>query len=215
MRTTTQWPEIEDFRDHSKWRPDWTADRPRLLWYLTFEDHAEFHAAATVMDAALADCNADVVPPRWLHMTLTDVGFIDELDDRVVHASSRRVVDAVRGMAPQEVTLGPLGALPGAVVLMAGPARQLLRLRERVRRATARAGIPVPDDLDGPFVPHVSLCYMRRDSDHDRLRHVVEACEPRTVTVRCDRVSQVVVSRTNGHYEWQLLAEAPLCGVQG
>ena len=122
----------------------------------------------------------------------------------------------MREVEPLQLTLGPLGVLPGAVVLRAGPSEPLLRIREAVRGATATMGIQPPDDLvenEGGYRPHVSLCYVNTRTDHALLEEAVRTGEYRTVPVCCDRLAQVVVTRKNGHYRWEIIEEVPLAGV--
>ncbi len=73
------WTDVREFRDHWTWRPDWTADRPRLLWYLTFEDAPQLRSAVEPAAGPLKEAGTDIVAPDWLHLTVADVGFADEL----------------------------------------------------------------------------------------------------------------------------------------
>lgn len=212
MVPTAEWPEVGSFRDHWRWRPDWTATRPRVLWYLTFGDAAELRSTVAEPEAALRAAGADVIPPEWLHLTVTDVGFADEIDEWSLRAARDSVRRALCEEPPLQLRLGPIGALPGAVVLPARPAEPLRRLRRIVRRATTEVGIPAPDDIDGPYWPHVSLCYVNSRTDHDALWSVVQAAEPRTVEVTCDRLAEVLVARREGHYQWDVLEAMSLSG---
>lgn len=210
------WPEVTRFTDHWSWRPEWTAQRPRLLWYLTFETVPDLHRLAEAAAARLRAAAADVIPPRWLHLTVSDVGFADQ-----VHPSARAAAAAaVRGLsgdeAPLDVALGPVDVLPGAVVLPARPPEPLARTRDLVRRASAQAGIDPADDLDdlddldGEYRPHVSLCYVNRGTDHDALQAAVRSAGDATVTARRDRLTQALVTRRDGHYRWEVLDEVRL-----
>lgn len=210
MSSTARWPKVPRFRDHWKWRPDWTASRPRLLWYLTFEDAPDLRAAAAPSREALLAAGADVVPPEWLHLTVTDVGFCDELDDWGVRTARESVRTALRQMPAPELTVGPVGVLPDAVVLPAEPVGTLRTIRESVRRASAEVGMALPDDVDWHCWPHISLCYVNGRTDHERLREIVDEADPRTVVVSCDRMSQVLVTRRHGHYRWEVVDEVPL-----
>jgi len=208
----TEWPHSAAFADHSTWYPDWTRNRPRVLWYLTFEHAPGLAAAARPVAELLAGCAADVVPPQWLHLTVSDAGFADELDSFSLAASADAVRRAVRDLPALDLALGPVAALSDAVALGVAPVEPLRRVRELVRRSMAEVGVQPPDDLDGPFWPHVSLCYVNDLSHHDRLWDVVTSQAALPAQVRADRVSQVLVTRRDGHYEWEVLSEAPLLG---
>ena len=213
MLPTADWPEVGRFRDHWRWRPDWTPNRPRVLWYLTFEDSPQLASAIAPYEPALRATGADLVPPRWLHLTVTDVGFADAIDDWTLRAARDSVRRAVRGLPSLRLELGPVAALPGAVVLPAHPLERLRELRQAVRRSTSEVGLAAPDDIDGPFWPHVSLCYVNSRTDHQALWDVVRPGQGSTVEVRCSRLSEVLVSRREGHYQWQILESVRLDGA--
>jgi len=203
-------PQAEDITDHWAWRPEWTPHRPRLLWYLTFEQAPDVEAAAVPCTDVLWESGADIVPPEWLHLTVNHVGFADELDAAAVRAAADEIRRRLQDVEPFDLTLGPVEALPDAIVLAAGPAGQVSLLRAIVCGAMAHTGMAPPDDLDEVFWPHVSLCYLNRRTDHARLMEAVRAAEPATVQVRCDRLVQVLVTRSHGHYRWEVLDEVPL-----
>ena len=213
MLPTVEPSYVDDLVDHATWRPDWTPDRPRLLWYLTFTGHPHVWSCAAPAEDLLEQSGADVVPPDWLHLTVTHVGFADEVDERAARAVQQEVSQQLRDEPPLELTLGPLGVMRGAVVLPAQPAEPLRRLRTSVRRATARVGIDPPDDIepgDEDYWPHVSLCYLNNRTDHEAIREALRTAESRTVQVSCDQLSEVLVTRRDGQYRWEVVAEAPL-----
>ncbi len=101
-------------------------------------------------------------------------------------------------------------ALPGAVVLAAEPREDLRRVRHRIRQAMAGAGITPPEDIEGEFLPHVSLGYVNGSTDPARLSRLLLDLQPLDVCVRCDRVTQVLVTRTQGQYRWEVTDEVRL-----
>lgn len=208
------WPTVLKFSDHWTWRPDWTANRPRVLWYLTFADDPAVAASVASTVRALKGAGADVVPPPWLHLTLTDIGFADEIDEWSLRAAGTAVRDALKDMSPLQLRLGPVSVLPGAVVLAARPVEPLRRMRQVVRESMAGVGIQPPDDVIGDFWPHVSLCYVNRHTDHDRLWQAVRDADAGAPSVRCDRITQVLVTRSHGHYRWRVRDEVPFWGAQ-
>jgi len=175
-------------------------------WYLTFDDHPALQAAIPRIQRALELSEAvDLVPPEWLHLTLQEVGFVDAVPQAHVGA----VCEAARhlsGLGPLELSLGPLETMHSAVVLEAGPADDLSRLRTELHRATtAVMGPSVPaHPTGGEFRPHVTLGYLNRDCEArevlpDEARSLVEPI-PR-VPVR--HVTLVAVSRSVGGYRWE------------
>jgi 2'-5' RNA ligase len=208
------WPPDSGFSDHWSWLPDWTATRPRLLWYLTFEHQPEVAASAVPAAGLLEATGADVIPPEWLHLTVTDVGFADEVDDWSLRAAAESVQNALRDAPVLQLSLGPVAVLPGAVVLAAQPVPDLRVLRAKVRGAMRDVGFRPPDDIEGggEYWPHVSLCYVNSQTDHRQLSDVARRMEPRPVEVRCGRLAQVLVTRRNGHYRWEIRDEVALGG---
>lgn len=206
-----EWYDPRGFTDHWTWRPEWTATRPRLLWYLTFGHSPDVAATASSVRAPLTTTGADIVPTRGLHLTVTDMGFPEEIDPSALGLANDGVRRALRDWSSFELSLGPVTVLPEAVVLAAAPAAPVRRLRRAIRQGLAGVGIHPPVELDRE-PPHVSLCYVNDRTDHARLRGVVSrlGCSP--VRVHCERVEQVLVSRSHGHYHWDVLDEIRLDG---
>jgi 2'-5' RNA ligase len=97
-----------------------------------------------------------------------------------------------------------------SVVLAAGPVAPLRELRDRVWRATATAGVAPRLEAGVEFSPHVSLCYLNDRTDCGRVLEAVAAVPETRTEVSCDRVTQVLVNRTEGHYSWRAQAELSL-----
>ena len=200
-------------RDHWQWRPDWAVDRACLLWYLTFEDVPTLAPHVERAQARLrgTDC-LDVVPLRWLHLTLDDVGFVDELAPGQAEEAVRVARAAVSGWVPPRLTLGPLVAMEDSVVLGAGPVAELTGLRDRLRTATASLGEPFATSrLDG-FWPHVTVAYLNRDCDPAQVLAPAQpeggtAGEPVLVM---PRLTLAAVTRRDRHYQWTACAQLPL-----
>jgi 2'-5' RNA ligase len=212
MASEFDWPNVEELLDHWTWyRPEWTGGRERLLWYLTFEERPEVGARAAEAEAALGACALDVVPTRWLHLTLADVGFADTVDPAAFRAMGADVRQALAQHPQVELSLGPVALMTDAVVLVAQPPRQVAELREVVREAAEAHGMPLADLEDG-FWPHVTLGYVNRATDQRRLLEYVERDQPDPVEVTCDRLRQVQVVRGGGHYRWRGVADVPLGG---
>jgi hypothetical protein len=78
--------------DHWWWRPG----RRRYAWHVTFADIPSVGrlAARARARARLAGLpGLDLVPARWLHLTMQDVGFTDEVPDAdlaAIVAAARR-----------------------------------------------------------------------------------------------------------------------------
>lgn len=202
---------LQGLRDHWQWRPEWSTDRICVLWYLTFETAPELSRQAEQAQALLGGiATVDVVPTAWLHLTLDDVGFADELLPGQVEQVVDAARTAVRDWTAPALTLGPACPMEDAVVLQAGPAPDLVALRELLRGATT--GVLGPETVTGldEFWPHVTLAYLN------------DACEPGTVmdplapvsaaqlVVSAPRLTLAAVTRHDRQYQWTALAHLPL-----
>jgi 2'-5' RNA ligase len=155
----------------------------------------------------------DPVPPRWLHLTMQDIGFADEVGgadvDRIAAAAAQRL----RSVPSPELRSGPVTVLAESVALAPSPPGPVGAVRGAVREATAtvlgEAAVPEPA---GRFWPHVAVAYSNRDG---AVAPIVERLErarldPVPFTVRA--ASLIELHRDAGMYQWRELASVPLSG---
>lgn len=205
------WPVVDELREHARWRPDWTNDRPRLLWYITFRDHPQLAERCQEAEAGLRHLAAvNAVPPRWLHLTLDDVGFVDEVPEDKLDDLVESLPEVLEGWRLPSLTLGPLAAMEDALVLRTEPYAELRELRDRLRAVTAATvGGPV---VDGPeeFLPHVSLAYVREACEPPVVMGPLEDRSSETVVIESAELTLAEVTRHDQHYEWKVRAVMPL-----
>jgi 2'-5' RNA ligase len=148
---------VHRLRDHATWRPDWAVGRPRLLWYLTLEDQPALAEWVTLAHERLRGVPVlDLVPPAWLHLTLDDVGFPDELTDGQVTDVVRCARRSLAGWSAAPLVLGPVTTMEDSLVRRVQPAALLRNLRDRLRTARVEAVGALPDDQPD-FDPHVTV----------------------------------------------------------
>jgi 2'-5' RNA ligase len=202
--------------EHWRWRPDWHQDRACLWWYLTFEDYpAVRDLARRVQDLLGRAPQLDLIPSRWLHLTLAEVGFADQLSPATVDRVVRATREALEGFPSFDVDLGPASPLPGAVVLQAR-ADSLAPLHERlIDGLLAARGADAVGALRA-MVPHVSVAYVNRDCDpHDVMGPLDGAVLPSpSPSARVGRVRLAAVTRRRRHYQWTTRAVIPLAHPQ-
>lgn len=212
MPLSAVWPEVEVFDDHHRWRPEWTEDRACLYWYVTF---AEQPAVAELADLASGRLGTlpgfDAVPSSWLHLTLCDIGFLDEVDGSRLEAMTEAVAEELRIGHPLDVTLGPVAFFPDSVTLAAGPSPALLDLRERVGRAMESVGLESEHHPVHDFWPHVTLAYANRRVAREAVLDALGDAEA-TRRVAVQQVTLAAVSRRHGHYQWDARAVIALDG---
>jgi 2'-5' RNA ligase len=198
--------------EHWRWRPDWRQDRACLWWYLTFEDDPAVGDVARRVQGLLGRApQLDLIPSPWLHLTLVEVGFADEVSETTVGEVVHATREALGDFPSFDVDLGPVRPLPGAVVLQAH-ADSLAPLHERLTDAVLAArGAPAVGTLR-PFVPHVSVAYVNRDCDPHEVLGPLDgldlAAPSPSATVSGVRLA--AVTRRRRHYQWTTRAVVPL-----
>ncbi|HET6562289.1 MAG TPA: 2'-5' RNA ligase family protein [Marmoricola sp.] len=208
---TQGWPRRTRLGDHTTWRPEWTSGRPLLWWYLTFGHLPRVAEHSTRAAAALGPLEQVDVPPReWLHLTLCEVGFRDEVDESQVKEGAWAVAEALQEAAPVELRLGPVNSLYDAVVLEAHPMDGLRGLRATVRGAMATAGLRKAQPGEAQFWPHVTIGYLNAPADHRALMDSIGSTGLTTTSVTADRLELVEVTRADRHYRWRTRASLSL-----
>jgi 2'-5' RNA ligase len=217
MQSHSNWPDTDRLRNHWSWRPEWSCDRPCLWWYLTFEDSPQIAAVFGGLRSALSslDC-VHVVPPRWLHLTLCEVGFADEVPADQVDAAADAVAEELEAHPPLRLSLGPLMTFPGAVALTASPLETLRCLRVRVQTAMVAASVEAGRDCEEPFWPHVSLGYVNQQVDRQVVMNAVGRTRPSMATeVTTASLTLAAVTRRDSHYQWSTRTRVTLAGDRG
>lgn len=196
----------EELTQHWSWRPDWTRERRSWWWYATFEsDAAVQRLAAEARTAIRPDAPVDVVPGRWLHLTIAEVGYVDAVPRGLAYECARRAHERLLDVASTELRLGPVDTMPGAVVLPVTGAG-LTEVHDGLLTAVQET-LPVQPE-GRPFEPHVSVAYVARDCRPDDVLDDAVADRCATGRSRLSRVSLVEVTRERSHYRW-----TPRCQV--
>lgn len=199
--------EFTETRNHWWWRPGWGPGTRFLTFHLTFEHAPELHAAASrFADAAGAIENVDVIPPEWLHLTMTGVGFADEVSDDRRAALANAVFDGANALAFEPLVFDSLFLSREGIMLAARNDAWLHELKARQERAVAEiCGVP---QSASEFHPHVSLAYFRGVVDTEA---VVDAVHDQSeVTVARPMLSLIELGRDDEVYTWRVVAQHPL-----
>ena len=184
-------------------RADWSPGRTGYYWYLTFGDEAsDLRAMAAVCQRAFISNPAfDLVPLRDLHMTLSRVGFEDELPVNCLIDVEQHVADAMASLEPFTMQVGPLAGSAGALSFSAAPYGQLNELKVRIDRATSTAlGTATSDDR---FRPHVGIAYCNSSLPLvPTVKTVASLRSLGPVHCRVAHVSLVRLTRLDRAYRW-------------
>ena len=205
---------VSDHWAASEWL--WTPGQSVLTWHFTFEGNREMERLAREVAPILDRAYLDVVPTKWLHLTVQGVGIEDSVseDDRSRLANEAR--DQFRDREPVSVTLGPpqlLAGLDQGVIMPAAENDELQVVRYLLQRADAnvRGEAAVPD-RGRPLNGHVTLAYANSDTEATELGADLVAVSDRKLSVLLQRISLLRLTRRRGLYSWQTLAHVPLSG---
>ena len=206
MEHDTSWPRTGAVRHHWGWRPEWRPDRPCLYWYLTFDRDTLAAAVGPEVLAAVAGTTwLDPVPPEWTHLTLCDLGFVDEVPTEVVARAAGELDRVLETTELPTLTLGPLVGMDSALVLATEPLEELRALQGLVRTAAESALGPGRQVVHRhAFWPHVSLGYVNRDVPPEEVLAVTAPFEHLRVEVPVAGLVLAAVTRRRRHYQWSV-----------
>ena len=202
-------------RSHWWWRPGWRAGRHFYACHFTLEDQPELRGLVRQYQDAMAHLpNLDVIPARWLHVTMQGIGFVDEISTVDLTAVTDCLRKRLRSMKPPMATFYLPTIRPEAVILKAEPPEPLYQLRLAMYEAIASALGPdkFSDTRPGAnqFTPHVSAAYVNSDGPLQAIADVVHSTHPQPVTVTLDTASLLVFHRDHRMYEWTQTAPLPI-----
>ncbi|HSV67831.1 MAG TPA: 2'-5' RNA ligase family protein [Mycobacteriales bacterium] len=202
-------------RDHWWWRPGWHLGQRGYTWHLTFTDEHDLARLARQYHQALANApQVDPVPVRWLHLTMQNVGFVDD----VTPAELEQITDAAReqlaDVPPFTMTFHRPVLLPEAVALVPDPAEYVHQLRGTLRHAIAKVrGAERVPDPDNGYRAHLSVGYINADGPAEPLLHVLRNTTTTPATVTVHAASLIELNRDQKVYRWRTVAQVPLGGT--
>jgi 2'-5' RNA ligase len=211
---------VTTLRDHWWWRPGWRTGRHFYACHLTMGDQADLWPLVAAYQDALARVDGlDIVPRRWLHLTMQGIGFADQITHDELDSIAESVGAALRSLTAPTVTFYRAVVRPEAVYLPAEPPDPLRKLRATVRDGIANALGPdrtpnVADKLNS-YRPHVSVAYANRDQAAEPIVSALRSVDLGPVRVAIDRVSLLEFHRDHRMYEWTSSTPLPLGQTTG
>lgn len=199
-------------RSHWWWRPGWAVGRRMVTMHLTMEAASEVRSLARETARVLSSIpELDVVPEPWLHLTMTGVGFADEVEDAQLDEVAERVLTGARALAPGPVVLDELLVGYEGVLAGARPSPWLLGLSDLQRSVVDDVIGPVER---GPFRPHVSVAYANGDVPLGRIADAlapVASALPATVSGTAT-LTMMRLGRDRQAYTWDVIRQETLDG---
>jgi hypothetical protein len=192
------------------WRPGWRPGRRMYAWHVTFLDQPAVQDLAARARAVLRDVpRLELVPGPWLHLTVQDVGFSDEVsgdDLAAITAGARSRLAAVPAAA---VTIGPARVLDEGIGGDAHPAAALSPVRDAVRAAIGDMWGPgrVPGQAD--WWPHVSLAYASADGPEAPAAAALAGFDA-AADITVSEIQLILLGRDEHLYQWETRAAVSL-----
>lgn len=198
---------IEWMRDHWWWRPGWREGRHLYACHIVFPDSPDLAAlAAAYQDPLRSFPGLDLIPARWLHLTMQGIGFVDQLGEQNMTVVTDVVAKWLRTAEVARVTFDRPTVVGEAVYLLAHPAEPLRALRRVVRSAIEEAlgtdRVPVSPEAAGSYRPHVSVAYSAADQPASPIAAALATVYPQPVTLLMDTVYLLEFHRDHRMYEW-------------
>ena len=184
-------------------------------FYVTLGDLPPARAHAASARRRLAGLpGLDLVPDEWLHLTMQEVGFSDEVTGTELTGIISAARDGLALLAPVTVTIGPPVPAREGILCRVTPAGALEPARDAIRAAISEARGPdrVPDPAEwARWTPHVSLAYANADGPAQPFAAALDGfTDEATVTVGA--VDLIRFGRDRQMYEWETIARLPLGG---
>lgn len=203
-------PQPEHMTNHWWWRRGWSVGKRFYTWHLTFDGQADVHRFADAYRHALAPAEGlDLIPDRWLHLTMQGVGFTDEVSDQTVQAIVAAATRRLAAVHAFGITLHAPIVDPEAILVPVRPAEPVRQLRTEIRAAIGEVLPEVPEPAD-PFTPHVSIGYSNAEGPAAPFAAAIAdaAVEPaRALITHADLIR---IHRDHQMYEWTTVASVPL-----
>jgi 2'-5' RNA ligase len=200
--------------NHWWWRPGWHVGRSFYTWHITFdnEESKPLHdLVARLHDRLDGVAGLDLIPRRWLHLTMQGLGFTDDVTEADMRAIVDEATDRLAEVPAFDMTLGPVEGDDEATGLLVRPWEATGAVRNAVRGAIATVWDAVPEADE--FRPHTSIAYSNSDAPVGPIRERLadlRGLEPVTIPIRS--VQLIRLNRDHRMYEWDTVTDVTLGG---
>lgn len=200
----------ENMRNHWWWRPGWSQGRSAYTWHLTFPDEPDVHRFAAAYRAALAPATGlDLIPDRWLHLTMQGIGFTDEVSEQAVRDIAAAAAPRLAALPAFDLTLDAPVVGSEAITVQVQPPQPVQAVRDAVRASIAVVLPEVPEEA-AAFTPHISLAYSNAEGPAEPFAaDIADAAVP-PATTRITHAELIRINRDHRMYEWTTVARVPL-----
>jgi len=200
----------QQMADHWWWRPGWRPGRRMYTFHITFDGQPAVHQLASGCQKALRGLDGiDLVPPRWLHLTVQGAGFTDEVSDADADAITRAARDRLASLPAPSVRLGPVTITPEAILLPAQPDAALTAVRAALRAAILDVWPPSRLMEADTWTPHVTVAYSNSDGPAAPYQAALNGMSG-TAQALVSAAQMIILGRDQHAYEWSVYADVPI-----
>jgi 2'-5' RNA ligase len=203
----------DHMRDHWWWRPGWRVGRSMYTWHVTFDDQPQLHELVSAYQSALTLLpGLDLIPGRWLHLTMQGIGFTDEVSEREIADIADAARKRLANQRPVSLTVGPASVDPEAIMFEVTPIDALSPVRSAIRAAISdvRGTTEVPESEE--WTPHISLAYSNSDGAAAPYVAAVDSVSNPPVTLTVSKAHLIELNRDAQLYQWTTKAEVTFSG---
>lgn len=200
--------------DHWWWRPGWKQGRRFYTWHMTFDDAPDVHRIAEQYRQGLKGvAGLDLVPDRWLHLTMQGLGFVDEVSEDDVQAIVAAATTRLIAIPVFELKLDRPQITPEAIRWEGAPAAPAAAVRSAIREAIGEVWEQVPESADG-FAPHVTIAYSNATGPTAPVAAALDAVDAAPALAQIRSAELIVLGRDRRMYEWETYATVPLSPIR-
>lgn len=206
MRTVHDVPQV---KNHWWWRPGWQRGRHFYACHITFDHEPGVQELVHAYQEPLKSFpGLDLIPSRWLHLTMQGIGFVDEVSTEEIQAITDSVSGNLSKIRQPSATFTRPVIQPEAILIPALPVDVMDEIRTNVHEAIVDVlGTDRTPDADLPealrgYRPHVSIAYVNRPGDSSTYIEALRGVSHDPVTVPIQKVSVLNFHRDNRMYEW-------------
>jgi hypothetical protein len=199
---------VTGVRDHWWWRPGWQEGRRFYTFHVTFGQQPGVQRLAEQARERLSGFPAlDLVPGRWLHLTMQGIGFEGEVSAADLASIAQTAVVSLLSVPAAEITVGTPRAVSEGVGSWVSPAGALDPVRDTLRAAIGHVWgtLNVPETQE--WSPHVSFAYANADADGEPYDAALSGLAPVVATV--NSVEMIRLGRDQHVYEWETITSLP------
>ncbi|RQX05027.1 2'-5' RNA ligase family protein [Micromonospora inaquosa] len=205
-------PHATDVRNHWYWRPGWGIGSRFYTWHITFDGQPEVEELADQYRSLLSSQpSLDVIPNRWLHLTMQGIGFVQDVATDDVDAIVAAARNRCARLSPFKLIIGTPHVDPESIQIAVDPVEPVRQLRAAIRAAIAdvwgQDRVPEPAE---PYNPHLSLAYTNTEGPAAPLIEALSSAPNLSAHAMINSCQLIVLNRDEGMYVWEPYATIDL-----